>query len=294
MSDAAATSPLQAFSAALSQLVAHAAPGVVAVQSRRSRASGIVWRPGLIVTADEALAEDGEIAVTLPGGETVAAKLAGRDPTTDVALLRLDRANLQPASLVSGSVAAGALAIVVAAHDGAATAALGVVSLAGGGWRSLRGGAIDARIELALSLRRSGEGGLVLDAGGRGIGMAVFGPRRRVLVIPSATIDRVAARLESHGRIARGYLGLALQPVSVDDAGGGVMVMSVDARGPCAAAGVKQGDVIVAWNGRPIPSVQALLAALGPDSVGSAIRLTLRRAGEPAEVNLTIGERLEG
>jgi S1-C subfamily serine protease len=293
MSHAHTTPPLQAFSDALSDLVAHAASGVVTVHSRRSRASGIVWRPDRIVTADEALAEEGEIAVTLPGGETLPATLAGRDPTTDIALLRVDRADLQPATLVPGSVAAGALAIVVAAHDGAATAAVGVVSLAGGAWRSLRGGAIDLRIELDVALRRSGEGGLALDAAGRGIGMAVFGPRRRVLVIPSATIDRVAARLESHGRIARGYLGLGLQPVRLDNAGVGAMVMSVDASGPGAAAGVRQGDVIVAWNEQKIRGVQTLLGALGPDSIGVAVRLSLRRAGEPAEVNLTIGERPE-
>ena len=286
-------SQLQTFSDALSGIVGSAAPGVVAVHSRRSRASGFVWRPGLIVTADEALADEGEIAVTLPGGETAAATLAGRDPTTDVALLRVDRADLRPAMLHSGSVAAGALAIVVAANAGAAAAALGVVSVAGGGWRSLRGGVIDSRIELDVSLRRSAEGSLVLDASGSGIGMAVFGPRRRVLVIPSATIERVAARLDSHGRIARCYLGLGLQPVRLDDAGVGAMVMSVDASGPGATAGVRQGDVIVAWNGQPIRGFHTLLDELGPESVGVAVLLSLRRAGEPIEKSLTIGERPE-
>ncbi len=285
--------PLQSFSDAISKIVADTSQGVVAVHSRRSRTTGIVWRPGLIVTADEALPDDGDIAITLPGGDTASATVAGRDPSTDIALLRIDRPNLQPATLVSGSIAAGALAIVVAAHEGAATAALGVVSLAGAGWRSLRGGAIDQRIELDVSLRRAGEGGLVLDAAGRGIGMAVFGPRRRVLVIPSATIDRVATRLESHGRIARGYLGLGLQPVRLDDGGVGAMIMSVDAKGPGAAAGLRQGDIIVAWNGQKVRGVQSLLAELGPDSVGVAVTLSVRRAGAPTEISLIIGERGE-
>jgi S1-C subfamily serine protease len=286
------SSPLQALSGTLSEIVVQAAPGIVAVHSHRSQASGFIWRSGLIVTADEALAEEGEISVVLRGGDVVKATLAGRDPTTDIALLRVERADAEPVALSTDPAPVGSLAVVVAARDGEPTAALGVVSLSGGGWRSLRGGEISARIELAISLRSASEGGLALDSNGRAIGMAVFGPRRRVLVIPSATIERVAAKLEAHGRIARGYLGLGLQPVKLDT-GIGAMVMSVDSKGPGAAAGIRQGDVIVTYNGQPLRSVQALVRSLGPDSVGSVVPLTLRRAGEPLQVSLTIGERPE-
>jgi S1-C subfamily serine protease len=130
-----------------------------------------------------------------------------------------------------------------------------------------------------------------LNAAGEAFGMAVLGPRR-VLVIPSATIERVAARLETHGRVARGYLGLGLQPVKLDD-GIGAMVMSVDKAGPSAAAGLCQGDVIIGWNNEKLSSVRALLRALGPDSVGSVVDVTARRAGEPVNFKLTIGERPE-
>ena len=123
--------------------------------------------------------------------------------------------------------------------------------------------------------------------------MAVFGPRKRTLVIPTATINRVADVLATKGRIARGYLGLGLQPIKLDAGGTGAMATSVDAKGPGAAAGVRQGDIIVAWNGEPIRGVHQLLRALGPDSVGASVRLTLRRAGEPIEATLTIGERPE-
>src|SRR5258707_2714155 len=146
---------LQAFSGALSVVVAQVAPSIVAVHSHRSRASGFVGRPGLIITADEALAEEGEISVVLPGGETAPASLAGRDPTTDIALLRVERAQVKPLARASDPASAGALAIVVGAHDGNPTAGLGVVSLAGGGRRSMGGGVIAARIELALCLPRS-------------------------------------------------------------------------------------------------------------------------------------------
>jgi S1-C subfamily serine protease len=286
---------MQDLSAALAHAVAGVAPALVAVRSGRAASTGFVWRPGLVVTAEEALAEEGEVAVTLPGGEAVPARLAGRDPTTDVALLRVNRPDLSPVPLVAAPVAVGALALVAGAQDGAPTAALGVVARAGGPWRSLRGGEIDARIELDLRLRQSAEGGLALDGAGQAIGMAVLGPRRRVLVIPMATVERVAAKLESHGRIPRGYLGLGLQPVAVGGGEGrGAMVMSVDPRGPGAAAGVHQGDILVTWDGAPIGEVQTLLRALGPDSVGRTVTLGLRRAGEELQLPLTISERPAG
>ncbi len=286
--------PLQQLSDALTDIVDRAAPSVVAVHSTRSRSSGFVWRPGLIVTADEALDDEGDISVVLPGGETAAANLVGRDPTTDVALLRVDRTNPPPVTLEFASVPAGALAWAVGSLQGAPIAAFGTVSFAGGAWRSFRGGEIDVRIELDLSLRRAGEGGVALDASGRAFGMAVFGPRRQVLVIPAATIERVAATLQTHGKIPRGYLGLGLQPTKVDgDDGLGVMVMSVDPNGPGAAAGVRQGDLIIKWNDQPIQGLRMLLRTLGPATVGATVKLTLRRAGEPAEVQLTLSERPE-
>jgi len=283
-------SQIQDLSAAFARLVAIAAPGVTAVQSHHSRSSGFFWRPGLIVTADDALSEEGDIAVTLSGGDSVEAQLVGRDPTTDIALLRVGRSDLPPIPLAAPPVPVGTLAVAVGAENGAPTAALGVVSRAAGPWRSLRGGEIDARIDLDLRLRESAEGGLAIEAGGRAIGMTVFGPRRRALVIPSATIERVAARLESHGHIPRGYLGLGLQLVTTEG-GRGAIVMSVDPAGPGAKAGVHQGDVIVTWSGEPVRHVRSILRGLGPDSVGQTVTLGLRRAGETKQVPLTIAER---
>jgi S1-C subfamily serine protease len=278
-------------STALAELTAKAAPGVVAVRSNRSRSSGLVWRAGLIVTADDPLPDDGEFSVTLSDGTSVAATLAGRDPTTDIALLRVDRSDLQVMPLATVATRTGALAIVVGNDDGRPTAAVGAVALASGGWRSMRGGEIDARIELDVALRRSAEGGLVLDASGQALGMSVFGPRGRVLVIPSATIERVAARLESHGRIARGYIGLGLQTVAVDGDKPGTMVMSVDPKGPAAAAGIQQGDILTSWGGQPIRNVQTLVRMLGPDTVGNTVRVDLSRAGAARQVSLTVAEK---
>jgi S1-C subfamily serine protease len=291
MSDTSSQSPLSAFSAAVAELVRGAAPSVVSMRSERAQSSGFVWRPGLVVAAESALADDGKIEIVAHDGASAVAELVGRDPSTDVALLRVQRTDLPQAPPSAGAAAAGALALVVAAREGAPAASLGIVSYACPQWRSMRGGLIDARIELSAALRRSSEGGLALDAEGRAFGMAVFGPRRRTLVIPSATIERVAATLAAKGRIARGYLGLGLQPVKLEGGGLGLIAISIDPKGPGAAAGVRQGDVIAAWNGDAIRGLHHLLRALGPDSVGTTVKLSLRRGGEPLELSLIVGER---
>ena len=294
MTDPSTTS-LSFLSSAIAGVVARATPALVSVHSHRSRASGFIWKPNLVVTADEALADEGEISIELSDGTVRQGRIAGRDHTTDVALLRFDTrdnaGDIAPIKLSPDVPMLGSLSMVVAAERGLPAAALGTVSLVGGRWRSLRGGEIDVRVELDVRLRHSHQGGLVLDATGDAIGMAVLGPRR-VLVIPTATIERVAGRLETHGRIAQGYLGVGLQPVKLDD-GIGAMVMNVDRSGPSSAAGMRQGDVIVGWNDSRISGVRSLLQALGPDSVGSAVDVTVRRAGEPVRLKLTIGERPE-
>jgi len=291
MTQGAQLSQIQDLSAALARVVGTAAPSVVAVKSAHSRSSGFFWRPGLIVTAEEALSEEGAFSIVLPNAKSLAARLVGRDHTTDIAVLRVERSDAPAVQLEKKPVPVGALAIAVGAEDGAPTAALGVVSRSTGPWWSLRGGEINARIELDLRMRQSAEGGLAIDASGRAIGMMVFGPRRRVLVIPSATIERVGARLEKHGHIPRGYLGLGFQLVAIEGGGRGVMVMNVEPQGPGAKAGVHQGDIIVAWNDEPVRHIRSVLRALGPDSVGQTVTLGVRRGGETKNVALTIGER---
>ncbi|MGY3440116.1 MULTISPECIES: S1C family serine protease [unclassified Bradyrhizobium] len=281
---------LSSLSSALADTIARAAPAIVSVHSHRARASGFIWKTGLVVTADEALADEGEIEIQLPDGSRKPAVVAGRDHTTDIALLRVD-SDIAPVKLSSDIPPLGSLAVIAAADRGAASARLGMVALSGPAWRSLRGGEIEARIELDVRLRHSQQGGLALNAAGEPFGMAVLGPRR-VLTIPSATIERVAAQLEKSGRIARGYLGVGLQPVRLDD-GLGAMVMNVDKAGPSAAAGIRQGDVIVAVNGEKLSGVRALSRGLGPQSLGSVVELTVHRGGEPLSFKVTVGERPE-
>jgi S1-C subfamily serine protease len=285
-------SSLEALSLQLSRITEEFAPKVVAIQSHRAISSGFIWRNGLIVTADEALADEGDIAVTFATGERLPALLAGRDPATDIALLRVEGEMPEPPGFAAPPVSAGALVLAIGADQSAPLAALGIMARSGPAWRSMRGGEIDARMELDMRLRRQAEGGVVLNASGNVIGMPVFGPRQRVLVIPAATIERVADQLATHGRVAQGLIGLGLQTVPLDQGERtAAMVMSVAPGGPGAAAGIHQGDMIVSWQGDAISGVPQLLRRLGSESVGRTVQIGLRRGGQVLEVGLIVGEK---
>jgi S1-C subfamily serine protease len=296
--------PLVAFSDHAAQLVERTAAGVVAVHGggRRS-SSGIHWRAGIIVTAEEVLERDEGIQITLAGGRIVDATLAGRDPTTDVAVLRFQPDGLAAAQTTdAASLRAGNIVLAVGNHQGTGVASLGIVAVAGGAWHSARGGAIDSLIRLDMGLSPAAEGGALIDAQGRVVGMAVLGPRRRVLAIPTATIDRVVDQLLAKGHVFRGYLGAGLQPVRLGHApdaandavpagGRGVLVVSLDPAGPAARAGLMIGDIVTAWNAKPVDRVREIMRLLSPDSVGQTIDLGLLRGGAPTALKVVIGER---
>ncbi|HKT20098.1 MAG TPA: S1C family serine protease [Stellaceae bacterium] len=290
MSDLA--SPLLAFSNDLADCVAATAARILVLRSgRRFPSSGLHWRPGLIVTSDEALERDDDIAVLRPDGNTVTATLVGRDPTTDIALLRFEPDGLSVVE--SGGAAAlraGNLVLAVGRNETGPLASLGVAALASGEWHSMRGGTIDRLIRLDLRLSPSAEGGAMVDAAGKVLGMTVRGPRRLVLGIPASTIDRVVDQLLAKGRIARGYLGAGLRPAQ-QGGESGLLIVSIDPEGPAAKAGLLVGDMIMRWNGKPLARVREAMLQLGPDSVGSAVVLALRRGGEPIEASVTIAER---
>jgi S1-C subfamily serine protease len=300
MTDATSNSPLQ-LSNQLAAIVAAAAPAVVAVHGGGRRpSSGIIWQPGTVVTAEETVARDADVALTLPDGSRVQATLAGRDPSTDIAVLRYDGA--APTSKAFGAapfaadLRAGHLAVAVGRADGDAVATLGMVSLAGAAWRSSQGGLIDARLVIDARLPAIAEGGALVAADGSLIGIAVFGPRRRVLAIPAATIARVVPAIEAKGHVARGYLGVGLQrvPLAVADsaeARRAAMVVTLDPAGPAKAAGILQGDIIVALGGAAVTGLRSLYQQLGPDAVGQKKAVELIRAGARTTVDVTVAAR---
>jgi S1-C subfamily serine protease len=289
------------FSNGAAEMVERAAGSVVAVRGAgRWPISGIHWRPGVIVTAEEVFERDENIRVVLPGGREAPAALAGRDPTTDVAALRFEPDGLPVAATLATAARAGQAVIAVGNSEGAPLAAFGMIAYAGGPWRSMRGGAIDSLIRLDLRLSPAAEGGAVVDALGRIIGMAVLGPRGRPLAIPASTIERSVDQLLARGRVYRGYLGAGLrtvnrqavaEPSSPGSRERGALVVSLDPEGPAARAGLLLGDIIVAWNGRSIERVRDIIASLGPESVGATVDLGLVRGGAPTTLKIVIGER---
>lgn len=284
--------PLTAFSDHAAGLVATVAGATVSIHAgRRVRSSGIHWRSGVIVTAEEVLEADDEITVTLPDGRQVPASLAGRDPTTDVAVLRFQPDGLPVAPTAdSASLRAGHVVLAVGSHRGAPVANLGVVAYVGGAWHSMRGGTIDTLLRLDLRLSPSAEGGALVDTRGRVLGMVVCGPRGSTLAIPTATIDRAVDALLAKGYVGRGYLGAGLQPLRKGQ-GDGILVVSIDPQGPAARAGLMVGDIVTAWNAAPIRRVREVIHRLGPDSVGNSIDLSLSRGGAAAALKIVIGER---
>ncbi len=284
------------FSTALTGLAETAATSVAEIRvHHRSIATGLIWRPTLVVTSEEAIGRHETVSVA-SGGAVYPATILGRDPSTDIVLLRAERVGGTAAPLHSDlAPKAGEIAIAIGKREQGTVARLGIVSSSGEAWRSMRGGHIDRLIRLDLTLDRRGEGSLVLDAQGRGLGMAVRGPRRSVLVIPSATIERVAARILEKGSVRPGYLGLGLHPVRVnrpqDEPGFGLMVLSVALGGPGQAAGVLQGDIIVGWNGEPVRGMRGLMRKLAPDAVDSTVDLRVIRGGQELTLSGTIGSR---
>lgn len=288
---------LAQLSAKIVETAAAVAPSIVEIASHHSLASGFIWREGLIVTADEALSDEGQILIEFADGTERPAAVVGRDPSTDIALLRIEGAvapSAVPAILSQGAPRPGALVVVAAAAESAPLVSFGSAIAVGPAWRSMRGGKIDARIELDVRLRRRAEGGLAISAEGNVLGMVVRGPGGRTLVIPSATIEGAAAVLLEHGKVPRGYLGLGLHQVVVNGGGQGAMVMSVDPNGPAAVGGILQGDIIMRWNGETVPSVNALVRTLDHHSIGQSVSLGIRRAGADVEAAVTVATRPRG
>jgi len=286
------SSVLKDFSDATTAIVQAAAKRVVAVDGRDwGGSSGIIVKPGVVVTAEEALDRDDEVDVILPDGQEAKATVAGRDPTTDVAVLRVSDSDLAEPKAATLPLP-GAIVIGVGRIGKDIVAAIGSIAFVGEAWRSSQGGLIEARIRADITLRRATEGGALVDAEGNLVGMTVFGPRRRVLAIPHSTVLRATEHILVHGSVARGYVGVHVQPVAADAGSpAGAIIVGLDPEGPAKKAGLIIGDIVVTWNGEPVTGTRSIIERLGPTSVGQTARLGLSRAGKAVEVSMTVAAR---
>lgn len=289
---------LTGMSNALAERARLARPSVVKISAQGHRArSGTLWRKDVVIAAEQGFPDVGEATVTLADGSTLAARIAGRDAATNVIALRLD-GGPEMAPPPAAEPQPGTLVLAFGAAEEGVSVRLGVVHSVGSAWHSRAGGRIDRRIILDISLGHREEGGPVLDAGGGLLGMSTLGPRRSVLVIPSATVDGVIEPLLSTGRVERGWLGVALQPVLLPEAlqtvagqSRGLIIMGVSKDGPAARAKVQVGDILLSVGGESVARPITVAQRLGPDSVGQQIELCLIRAGTPQTLQATVGVR---
>jgi S1-C subfamily serine protease len=289
---------IEQFSSDLADRVAAAAPYVVGVHAGRRPTSGILWRPDVVVASEQMIPQDATELRIIHAGQTIGATLAGRDPGSNVAVIKLASPLQGTVPPAAADIRVGNLALVAGADDaGAVTGRLAMVHGLGPAWHSMAGGRIDAAIRLDTRLGQD-EGGPVLSLAGGLIGMSTTGPRRRTIVIPTSTLDRVVDPLLADGRIPRGWLGVGLQPVLIPDSlhqiaqrDSGLMVVGIASGGPAETAGVLPGDIVLDIDGAPISRPRALSASLSPDRIGEAAVLRLLRAGAVQSVSVTIAAR---
>ena len=292
---------------ALARETDRAAASIVAVHTEaRGSSSGVVWRNGVIVTAEHALRRDEEIQVTLPDGRVASAALVGRDASTDLAVLKCTDAPAPVAEFSdTATIRPGSLALVVGrTRASGPVAALGAISLVASERRTWVGAALSPYIRLDVGLQPTAVGGAVIDAYGRVIGIATprfarFG----AIAVPAATVNRVVDALLKSGHIPHGYLGVGLHPIRLPDAlrqtiqrkeKTAAMVVEVAPDGPAHKAGIMIGDLLLSFGSQSISRVEDVHAQLAADAIGKTVAVQLLRGGVPQEAKIVIGERAHG
>jgi S1-C subfamily serine protease len=305
------SSTLEVLSNDLASAVDRVAHHVVAIHARRRiPASGIVWRPGLIVAADHTIHKDDDVRISRQTGGDVRARVIGRDVGTDLCVLKIEEAAslaepIAPAVVSSASARVGQLALTVGRPGADVTASLGVVSAVGPAWRTWRGGTIDQFIRLDLAVYDGFSGAPLVNAAGEVVGLCTSGLARGAAVaVPAATINRVLDRLlASGGATRRGYLGISTQPVQLPESvrerlapigttvpKTGLMLVDVQHDTCGDRAGLLLGDILIALDDQRTEDARDVLAMLGPESVGREMRLSLVRAGAPLTLTAVIDE----
>lgn len=293
---------IQDISQNLSQVVAAAGSSVVRVEGRRrGAASGIVWSSdGLIVTANHVLHRDENLRIGLEEGRTVDAAVIGRDPSTDLALLKIESEGLAALPVADESgMSVGHIALALGRPGRTVQVTLGIVSALGNSWRTPMGGQVDRYLQTDVVMYPGFSGGPLVGVDGRLLGLNTSGLGQGVsLAIPAGTVARVVESLQSHGRIRRGYLGVSTQrarlPEDVAERLGqktGLLIISVEAGAPAAEAGLSLGDTLLKLGGTAITRHEDLLAALSGDVVGQKETAQILRGGRVEEVLIKIGER---
>jgi S1-C subfamily serine protease len=294
---------LIALSEQIASTVEQAAQSIVSVHARpRFDSSGVHWSPEIVVTADHALRRDEGIRVTAPDGSSLNAELVGRDPGTDLAVLRVKGLGIPvTAREEKPATTPGNIVLAVGRSKDSAVAAFGVISNVSGSSQTWRGGRLDQVVRLDLALHPAGAGGAVVGASGKLLGIATPALSRvSVFAIPLSTVARVTDSLLANGRVPRGYLGVGLQPIAIPEhlrsklnlaSSSGLIAITVENDGPAGRAGMSIGDVLLELGGRATQRTENVQEILGSESVGKKVVARILRGGSPIEIEITIAER---
>lgn len=294
--------PLTDFSNGLSAAVEKGGASTILVDARkRYPASGIAYADDLVLTADHVVTREDNIKVLLPDGKSLSATIAGRDPGSDLALLRLAEKALSPAK-TSDSVKVGQLVLALGRPSSAGMqASWGIVTAISGPTRTFRGGMLDEYVQTETTPYPGFSGGPLVNTEGEVLGLNTSGlTRGSSLTIPVKVAWRIAEALATHGTVKRGYLGVRTQPVDVPEAARtalqreqshGLLVLWLEEGGPAEKAGLLVGDILVAVSGQAVGDADDLFAALSSDTVGKSIAVEVLRGGRPETVSVTVGER---
>jgi len=291
---------LTSFSDALADIVAAAAPAVVQVQGRRRPASGLVYADDVVLTMVRTLGREDGLHVRRHDGQTLDAELAGWDPTTSLAVLRVPGLATKPLTLATAAARVGHIATAVArSWSNSVTASSGIVSVIGGPLPTGRRRAIDQVLRTTAPMHDGFAGGAFVDTSGNLLGITTAAAIRGLgVVIPASIAWKTAATVLEHGHAKRGYLGIAGQPVPLPESHGlgegrtaALLVAGVTSGSPAAAAGVLLGDVLYAFDGHAVESPEDLLDLLVGERVGRQATLGLLRGGTPTDVTIVVGER---
>ena len=286
----------------LAQTVEDAGPAVVRVEARRRLpASGIVWSSdGVIVTANHAVEQEDDIKAGLPDGRTVPASLVGRDPATDLAVLRAEATGLTPPSWSDlADVRVGHLALALGRPRKSTMATLGIVSALGEGWRTPGGGRLDRYLQTDVVMYPGFSGGPLINASGQVLGLNTSALARGIAVaVPWPTLSHVVDAVLSGGRVRRGYIGVGAQPARLPDGLArqldqetGLLLVSVEPNSPADRAGLLLGDTIVGLDGQALRHLDDLVGILSDDAVGTSVAIKIVRGGVVQELSVAIGER---
>jgi S1-C subfamily serine protease len=296
------SNPLTDFSNGLASAVEKGGAGTVLVDARkRYPASGIAYAEDLVLTADHVVTREEDIKILLPDGKELKATLAGRDPGSDLALLRLTEGVLKSAK-TSDNVKVGQLVLALGRpNEAGVQASWGIVTAIAGPARTHRGGLLDEYIQTETTPYPGFSGGPLINTEGEVLGLNTSGlSRGSSLTIPVKVAWRIADALAKHGTVKRGYLGVRTQPVEIPEASrkalkreqtNGLLVMWLEEGGPAEKGGLLVGDILVAVSGQTVGDPDDLFSALNSDTVGKAITVEVLRGGKPESINVTAGER---